>query len=303
MNNFYLLATDGLCNRMRTIDSAITLAGKLNRSLHVLWVRNALLNSSFSKLFNSIDVMTVIESSNQVVPGVKFNWYPKNNPASTGSVKNLINRGIWKFHQINWNIKGSLFYDELLEISNRRFDTNTAESEKDSYELIFTRIKDTLHENHSNYIASCWRLFPDNEFYSHFKPVPELQDKIDTITSSFSNTIGLHIRRTDHREAIAHSGIDKFVALIERHVGTDAQATFFLATDDAETEAYLKNKFGARIITRKKSSYARNNEKGIQDAVVDLYCLSRTKKIYGSFRSSFSQVAGDISRIPVETVQ
>jgi hypothetical protein len=303
MDNFYLLATDGLCNRMRTIDSAITLAGKLNRSLHVLWVRNGLLNSSFNKLFNSIDELTVIESSSQMVPGVKFNWYPKNNPANTGSVKNMINRGIWKFHQINWNIKGSLFYDELLEISNKRFDTDTTQSEQDSYELIFTRIKDTLHENHSNYIASCWRLFPDNEFYSHFKPVPELQDKIDGIASKFSNTIGLHIRRTDHRESIAHSGIDKFIVLIDKHIAANAQATFFVATDDAETETHLKNKFGERIITRKKTSYARNNEKGIQDAVVDLYCLSKTKKIYGSFRSSFSQVAGDISRIPVETVQ
>jgi hypothetical protein len=145
-------------------------------------------------------------------------------------------------------------------------------------------------------------LFPDSEFYSKFKPVSELQDKIDTITSMFSNTVGLHIRRTDHKEAIAHSGIDKFEKLIDNYIHADNSSSFFLATDDASTETYLKNKFGERIITRKKT-YSRNNEKGIQDALVDLYCLSRTKKIYGSFRSSFSQVAGDISRIPVETVQ
>lgn len=301
MNNFYLLATDGLCNRMRTIDSAITLAGKLNRSLHVVWVRNSLLNSSFSNLFAPIDGLRLIESKSDVIPGLKLNWYPKTNPAKNGSIKSLIHRGIWKFHQINWNIKGSIFYDELLEISNKRFEKNNSESE--SYDMIFTRIKETLYDNHANYIASCWRLFPDNEFYSHFKPLPELQEKIDAIASGFSNTSGLHIRRTDHQEAIANSGIDKFVKLINDQVAINDNATFFLATDDAETESYLKKMFGDRIITRKKTSYARSNEKGIQDAVIDLYCLSKTKKIYGSFRSSFSQVAADITRIPVETVQ
>lgn len=301
MNNFYLLATDGLCNRMRTIDSAITLSERIKRKLHVVWVKNKLLNSSFDKLFHPIASLTLIESSSQVVPGIKFNWYPKNNPTNSGSIKGVITRGLWKYHQINWNIKGSIFYDELLEI-NKKLDANPTESEKASYEPILTRINETLHENHSNYIASCWRLFPNSAFYSQFKPVAELQDKIDAITSTFSNTIGLHIRRTDHKEAIAQSGIEKFVALIDHHVAQNDQSSFFLATDDASTEEYLKNKFGERIITRKRT-YSRDNEKGIQDALVDVYCLSRTNKIYGSFRSSFSQVAGDIARIPVETVR
>lgn len=301
MNNFYLLATDGLCNRMRTIDSAITLANTLNRSLHVVWVRNALLNSSFSKLFNNIGAFNVIESKSQLAPGIKINWYPKTNPAKSGSFKRLVNISIWKYHQLNWNIKGSIFYDELLEISKKQFSSGL--SEQESYNTIINRVKETLDDNHANYIASCWRLFPDSEFYSHFKPVPELQDKIDAISTSFSNTTGLHIRRTDHKEAIANSGTDKFVTLIGDQIRLDPSATFFLATDDASTEAYLKSKFGDRIITRKKTSYARSNEKGIQDALIDLYCLSKTKKIYGSFRSSFSQVAADISRIPVETVQ
>jgi hypothetical protein len=287
---------------MRTIDSAITLSGTIKRNLHVVWVKNTLLNSSFYKLFNRIEGLTLIESSNQIVPGFRFNWYPKNNPGNKASVSNLINRGLWKFHQINWNIKGSLFYDELLEISNKQFNSTVNGAEQESYDTIFSRIKETLHDDHAYYIASCWRLVPDNEFYSRFKPVAELQDKIDALSSSFSNTIGLHIRRTDHKEAIANSGIEKFVVLIGKHISNNSNASFFLATDDAQTEAYLKSKFGERIISRKKT-YSRNDEKGIQDALIDLYCLSRTKKIYGSFRSSFSQVAADISRIPVETVQ
>lgn len=302
MNNFYLLATDGLCNRMRAIDSAISLATMINRNLHVVWVKNPLLNSSFNKLFKNIGAFNVIESSSEVAPGISVNWYPKNNPEKSKSLKSILVRGIWKFHQLKWNIKGSIFYDELLEISNQHIYSGST-NESEPYETIYSRVRETLHDNHANYIASCWRLFPNREFYKHFTPVPELQDKIDTITSRFSSTTGLHIRRTDHKEAIANSGTEKFTTLIAEQIAKDPQANFFLATDDASTEKELKNKFGDRIITQAKMSYSRNNQQGIQDALIDLYCLSKTKKIYGSFRSSFSQVAGDISRIPVETVQ
>src|SRR5688572_690759 len=113
--NFYLLATDGLCNRMRAIDSSITLTGKLNRELHVVWVRNSNLNSNFGKLFNKIDALRIIESNSQLVPGIRINLYPKNDPAKATSFKRLVATSLWKFHQINWNIKGSVFYDELLE--------------------------------------------------------------------------------------------------------------------------------------------------------------------------------------------
>ena len=98
------------------------------------------------------------------------------------------------------------------------------------------------------------------------------------------------------------SGLDKFISLIEENIRKNDKSTFFLATDDLETETTLKKKFNGRIITSQKASFSRNSEEGMQNAVVDLYCLSRTKKIYGSFRSSFSQVAADISGIEVETV-
>jgi hypothetical protein len=299
----YLLATDGLCNRMRTIDSAITLSTNLKRDLKVIWVRNDLLNSRFNKLFEPIDGIELIETSSQLnyIKALKLNPYPKINPEKKKGITRFLSKALWKLQCMKLNIKGSVFYDELLEISSKQA-PDDKENEKHVYKMIYERIHRSMDVNFSNYIASCWRLYPDHEFYARFTPIKSLQERIDKNSSTFSETFGLHIRRTDHKEAIEMSGLDKFIALIEDKIENNDRSTFFLATDDLDTESALKKKFNGRIITTQKTSFSRNSEEGMQNAVVDLYCLSRTKKIYGSFRSSFSQVAADISGIEVKTV-
>lgn len=300
----YLLATDGLCNRMRTIDSAITLSTQLKRDLKVIWIKNELLNSSFNKLFETIQGIELIESSNRsrYFPGIKFNPFPKINPDKKKGVSRLVSKVLWQLQCMKLNIKGSVFYDDLLEIASQQSGNSTEGNEKKIYELIYSRIDQSMDENFSNYIASCWRLYPDHAFYSKFVPAAPVMEKILKYSDTFEETLGLHIRRTDHKEAIALSGTDKFIALMNAQIQKNDRTTFFLATDDPETETALKRKFDGRVITSQKTSFSRNNEEGIQDAVVDLYCLSKTKKIYGSFRSSFSQVAAGISGIELETV-
>ena len=44
----------------------------------------------------------------------------------------------------------------------------------------------------------------------------------------------------------------------------------------------------------------RNSLEGMKFAVVDLFCLSKTKKIIGSVGSSYSQIAAEIGGIEVE---
>lgn len=52
----------GLCNRMRTIASAVKLAKKLNCKMKVLWVKYKALNAPFKSLFEPIPY-PVIETS------------------------------------------------------------------------------------------------------------------------------------------------------------------------------------------------------------------------------------------------
>lgn len=87
--------------------------------------------------------------------------------------------------------------------------------------------------------------------------------------------------------------------MIER---LDKDTKIYLATDDEREKNYFLQKYGSRIITR-TSVLEHGSVRGIQDAVVEMYILGSTQKIYGSKSSSFAQIAaklGNIDFIEVE---
>ena len=140
--------------------------------------------------------------------------------------------------------------------------------------------------------------------YKELKPLPHLAEKISKHREEFynSNTIGIHIRRTDHVWAIRHSPTEKFIEVMSEELDINPATKYFLATDSAEEEKILLEHFGNRVITYKKTSLDRESIEGIQDALVDMYLLASTNKIIGSFASSFSEVAAEIGNIPLVTI-
>ena len=78
----------------------------------------------------------------------------------------------------------------------------------------------------------------------------------------------------------------------------DPQTMFYLATDDLSEEEYLRNQFPDKIISNRERNLSRDSISGIQDAMLDLYCLAATTKIIGSFFSSFTDIAADMHQIP-----
>jgi len=59
----------------------------------------------------------------------------------------------------------------------------------------------------------------------------------------------------------------------------------------------LRNAFPGKIITYPKRVLERDNPLAAQDALIDLYCLSRCRKLIGSHWSSFTDVAWQIRGI------
>ena len=76
---------------------------------------------------------------------------------------------------------------------------------------------------------------------------------------------------------------------------------FYLSTDDPETEEQLQSIYGDKILLFPKE-FSRNLPQGIKDAVVDLFCLARTRKIIGSYNSSFSNIAARIGQIDLQII-
>ena len=56
------------------------------------------------------------------------------------------------------------------------------------------------------------------------------------------------------------------------------------------------------ILTAKDEA-DRNSIAGIKGGIIDMFALSKTNKIYGSFQSSFSELAAQIGNVPIEILQ
>jgi hypothetical protein len=138
----------------------------------------------------------------------------------------------------------------------------------------------------------------------------KIKEEIDRFISKnwTDNIVGIHVRRTDHTLHFSHnsntaqklSTDDKFFSKIDREI-SQGVSKFFLATDNSETQAIFKNRYPDRFITYCQefhSSKARQTT--IQDALIELYLLSRTKKLIGSNYSTFSIYAAELGNINLE---
>lgn len=119
------------------------------------------------------------------------------------------------------------------------------------------------------------------------------------MTSGFGpSCVGIHIRRTDNRPAIGKSSTECFIECMKKELDSDPDTRFYLATDDLEEERIIRAAFPGRILSNEKRCLRRDSAEGIQDALLDLYCLANTRKIIGSYFSSFTDIAADMRKIP-----
>lgn len=263
----YVEPLGGLCNRMRTIASFYSVARE--PGLTVVWLRDEGMNCPSARLFQLPPDVQVVEGP----------YVTKRRLRLRSLARMLTHRAQGKkFDRTveNWEAKARLTPESVRALGEK-----------------------------SLYASSCYPLESDYEKYDYsiFKPSPDIQKLADEVTGRFpSNCVGVHIRRTDNEKSIESSRTRDFVDRMRREVEADPDAGFFLATDSPEEEQALKAEFPGRILTYEKRSLARSSEQGIVDAYVDYLCLTRTRKIYGSFYSSFSRCAAALRGIELEIV-
>lgn len=263
----YLRPVSGLANRMRALDSAVSLSQKIDRQLQVYWLKDAGLNCAFVDLFEPIPDIRIFD----------LDQFPTT--FENGFVK-------------------SLFVPELKEaLSSYRYLSKHDVKALEIEGFDFEQLKDG-----DTAIASFSRFYPTAKPYSIFTPIPGLLERIKAESSCFDkNTIGVHIRRTDNTKAIAHSPLELFEKAIDEEIARNSAANFYLSSDCVRTKKLLKSKYKDRLITNFMTAQ-RGTKEGMQQAVVELYTLSRTQKIFGSYWSSFSHTAAHIGAIEEITI-
>ncbi len=322
----YLKPLGGLCNRMRTIDSIISLCEKYGHALTVLWVMDSSLNCAFEKLFKPLFHPGVAIQVINCPTGFPENFAKNNHLLGGSNVRpTIFDR---TFRQLKNIYKGRILNPDLKKIEKALLQLNEkdvllnnqlanlyaaqemdiAKSGRDMDLGFITQIGKKMasfmeSKEDLKFISSCYRLYPMQSHYNYFIPVEGITDNVERMAKKFKKTIGLHIRRSDHEVSKSFSTTDRFLEITNEILTKNPEYSFFLSTDDGPTKKSLLAAHGSKIITNEISSYDRNNEEAVKEAVVDLYCLSRTLKVIGSHQSSFSQTAADIGKIEEVTAK
>ncbi|MDR2621520.1 MAG: hypothetical protein LBC48_02935 [Dysgonamonadaceae bacterium] len=260
----------GLANRIYAVTSAISFCKNYNIRLKVIWFKDWGMGAGFYDLFNLSPIVEHVEV--QDARWGDFFKYAK--PIKSNFFLPCLYQKL-KFDSVySWNE-----YSQSIPVEKWYLSQKNA---------------------HTIYVLHSYKFYDTGSFSNVLLPVNSIQKRINEQIKLLSpHTIGVHIRRTDLANAIKQSPLSAFAEKMQQEITTYPETNFYVASDSPEEKEKLINLFGDRIITV-ENVLKRDTQEGIIDALVELYMLASTKKIYGSFQSSYSTLAAEINNVPME---
>lgn len=284
-----IILEGGLGNRMRVAASAYAMAKRTGIPVRVLWTKQWGMNCRFEDLFT----LTPAPSAQGV--GSSFSLRD-----ASGFEKLLFARPTLKnlhaprlLQRLCY--RHIIYAPQIWYLNRDGFD----------YEAWF-RQGGTLMTAYRDFCP-----WTSDDLRQLFQPNDDVRRLIDERCRDFTaNTIGIHIRRTDHQQAIDESPLELFIEAIDREQESSSRMaayhgapfSIYLATDDEATKEALRRRYGKRVITSEAEA-TRESTDGIRDALVEMYALSRTRQIYGSAGSTFSPIAACLGDVPITILQ
>lgn len=262
----------GLGNRLLGLASAYAVAQRLNRELVVVWKREVGCNIKALELFEL--PMRVVEIS------------------ENGFKKEPIAQILGDHAKKKWRNKASLFLecDDVERIKKEQ-----------GYEGLLA----VLQKEPVVYLKTFGPICEVNaDTYRFLKPSASILEKGNALFARLNNhSVGVHVRRTDHMEAIANSPLSLFVERMKQELATDDATTFFVATDDTTVKEELRAELDEKVLVfNEKGIIDRDSKAGLEDALIEMLALSKCRKILGSYNSTFSLLPSYIGNIPLEVV-
>lgn len=262
-SKLYIIPTGGLANRMRAIASAYSLSKATKRRLCVIWHEDKGLNADFKELFEYDVSLFEIKRLNPI----KYKFFyevPRKSNFYFSSIAHLFSDKIW-----------------IYQLDQKDFKMN----EDFFLQKVVSTGKDVV-------IKSCYSFFSftREDILSLFPPSKKVKEREKEILEYHNPAVALQIRRTDNVWAIQHSPLELFETVIDEEYKRNEDVKIFLATDDESVKRRLKDKYGKIIVSNPKEA-RRDTLEGMVDAFAEMEIMSKCERIYGSYWSSFSEIA------------
>lgn len=263
----------GLGNRLLGLCTSYALSKRLERELVVVWKREIGCNIRADELFQL--PMRVVE--------VSENGYSKEPLAHF-----MGNRT-----KKSWRGRADLFLecDDVEKIKEER-----------GYDGLLQVVSETPCIYFKTFGPVCE---PAPSCFSFLKPAYEVEERGRELFGRIgTDTVGVHVRRSDHTEAIANSPLALFAQEMRKEADSGRTARFFIATDDAGVRTELKKLLpDLELIFYEKGVIDRNSKEGLIDAMVEMLALSRCRKILGSYNSTFSLLPSMLGNVPLLVIK
>lgn len=264
----YVKPTQGLCNRLLLIDSVFAFAQENNFDfIKICWTKSEGFSSeTFEELFDT----SILPKNIEIIDLDRYN----------------------------------LAKDKYFRLENQ------FQQDQTTLEYVHTNREQTLNyiKSHTftyeSYASLDWIFnigLPMRYTFlkTYIKPNPDLQEQIDQIQIDRSH-IGIHIRRGDAilspwSEYFNISKDDYFKNIIH-----NIDNKFYLSTDSSAVHHNLVDKYKEKLIYNPNKSFVKDNltindnKDQQKSAVIDLFCLAKTHKIFGTNWSTFSLVSSII---------
>jgi hypothetical protein len=260
-----VLPEGGLCNRLRVVASSLMLSQAVSQSLRVLWMQTPDFNARFDALFDTA--------------GLPFEL-------QEGRAMSVPARALLRSREGLARLRGVLVL-------------GPAQTEPGAFDIAQAAAR---IGGRDVFIRTNSKLGGRTGMFAPFRPSGRALDELERLRPRLAASVGVHIRRTDNLRATAESTLDRFESLMlaeqklaQQHALPDP--LFFVATDEPAALGQLRRRFGDTVWEYPKRALARDNPVACVDAVVDLYALASTRKLIGSYWSSFTDTAADIRGI------
>lgn len=267
----------GLGNRFIALASAYHAAKQLDKELMVIWKEESVLGAPMSALFELPAEIKCAEISEY---GYKKNLFGQ-----------LHGNQIKKKYR---GLAGKFFEcDDIMKLYDEKGTEGVADE--------FLKYPDVYVKATNPF----WNIFDIDHAFDFISPKEAIESRKKQVLKEAEGKrlVGVHIRRTDHVEAIKNSPLELFIEKMQEELERQEETFFYVATDDKATEKSLRDRFDGRVLTFTGKSLDRDSRQGIEDAYVEMLCLSAGDKILGSFNSTFSVMASRLGNIPLEVVK
>jgi len=280
-------AQHGLGNRMRAIASALSFASSTARVPVLIWESDAHLAAQYNALYDTSNLPVVTE------------FKPK-----------------WPFTGLSkWDASWDEFqFYNYMEMEEDAQKGELIENDADKH-MYYKGAYIMEAPRHTS-----WDI--DNENLRALKPVTAISEKLQEIEDQgLTAAIGVHIRNRTLAQDIKNvnfndeygesasaemqhwreqSSFGNFVIEMNRIISEeDPEAKFYVATDTKEVLDEIQEKFPGRILFVPRTCDDRDSE-CVQYAMIDVYALSKTKRLLGSNWSSYTELAERLGGLKAE---